>query len=53
MIYMFLYNNPSSGDINSTNLSVFYVLVFQEYWVLRESNIALKRERHFASTLVA
>ena len=24
MIYMFLSNNPSSGDINSSNLSCFY-----------------------------
>ena len=26
MIYMFLSNNPSSGDINSSNLSCFTVM---------------------------
>ena len=26
MIYMFLSNNPSSGDINSSNLPCFYSL---------------------------
>ena len=30
MIYMFLSNNPSSGDINSSNLSCLY-LVFLAY----------------------
>ena len=28
MIYIFLSNNPSSGDINSSNLSCFFCLVF-------------------------
>ena len=28
MIYMFLSNNPSSGDINSSNLSCFYFFFF-------------------------
>ena len=27
MIYMFLSNNPSSGDINSSNLSCFSIFV--------------------------
>ena len=27
MIYMFLSNNPSSGDINSSNLSCFFILL--------------------------
>ena len=30
MIYMFLSNNPSSGDINSSNLSCYIYL----FWVL-------------------
>ena len=27
MIYMFLSNNPSSGDINSSNLSCFFLVI--------------------------
>ena len=29
MIYMFFSNNPSSGDINSSNLSCFSLLVWR------------------------
>ena len=32
MIYMFLSNNPSSGDINSSNLSCFHYFVAWEAW---------------------
>ena len=28
MIYMFLSNNPSSGDINSSNLSCFFLYFY-------------------------
>ena len=37
MIYMFLSNNPSSGDINSSNLSCssksLFTLTFDRYYV--------------------
>ena len=31
MIYMFLSNNPSSGHINSSNLSCFILLLFDSF----------------------
>ena len=34
MIYMFLSNNPSSEDINSSNLSCLVLVVTQEFTVL-------------------
>ena len=35
MIYMFLSNNPSSGDINSSNLSCLYIVwLFKHYRAL-------------------
>ena len=36
MIYMFLSNNPSSGDINSSNLPCFLTLHFEHtFWRLK------------------
>ena len=38
MIYMFLSNNPSSGDINSSNLPCFYLQIWNfsfENWEKR------------------
>ena len=31
MIYMFLSNNPSSGDINSSNLSCLFIFLFRHF----------------------
>ena len=32
VIYMFLSNNPSSGDINSSNLSCFFFIWPYVFW---------------------
>ena len=40
MIYMFLSNNPSSGDINSSNLSCLYFvsILLMAYTILNEQH---------------
>ena len=38
MIYMFLSNNPSSGDINSSNLPCFVVEYVVSFLVLQVSH---------------
>ena len=41
MIYMFLSNNPSSGDINSSNLSCKYIYV--QLYIVSEGGKADRR----------
>ena len=44
MIYMFLSNNPSSGDINSSNLSCFYLnfanMILYLFYVLQQCDLS-------------
>ena len=45
MIYMFLSNNPSSGDINLSNLSCFFFF-FSPQLILHKSNGEFQRENY-------
>ena len=52
MIYMFLSNNPSSGDIKSSNLSCFFIYLFI-YLLFKYQNLSLfdmKTPQRFAET---
>ena len=44
MIYMFLSNNPSSGDINLSNLSCYFIILdcFKNRTVLKETFNTMK-----------
>ena len=45
MIYMFLSNNPSSGDINSSNLPCLYLVVTKIlFYTFYEYNSIMNRK---------